>query len=84
RALLQRFVPFMQEGRGYSEMDEELPSEVELLAVGAAESIIFGEVEAGRAERLPAMMPEILFSVLVPFIGPGRAADAMRSASAFG
>jgi len=81
-ALLGRFVPFMHEGRDYSEVEEELPREVELLAVGAAEAIIFGEVDAGRAERLPRMMPEILFSVLVPFMGPDRAADAMRSAAA--
>jgi AcrR family transcriptional regulator len=79
--LLSRFVPFMREGRGYSEVDEELPGEVELLAVGAAEAIIFGEVDAGRAERLPQMLPEILFSVLVPFMGPDRAAEEMRSAA---
>lgn len=79
--LLSRFEPFMEEGRSYSEVDEELPGEVELLAVGAAEAIIFGEVDAGRTERLPQMLPEILFSVLVPFMGPDRAADEMRSAT---
>jgi AcrR family transcriptional regulator len=79
--LLSRFEPFMAEGRQYSEVDEELPGEVELLAVGAAEAIIFGEVDAGRAERLPQMLPEILFSVLVPFMGPDRAADEMRTAA---
>jgi AcrR family transcriptional regulator len=79
--LLSRFVPFMREGREYSSVEEELPGEVELLAVGAAEAIIFGELDAGRAERLPEMMPEILFSVLVPFMGPDRAADEMRSAA---
>jgi hypothetical protein len=71
----------MKEGREYSEVEEELPGEVELLAVGAAEAIIFGEVDAGRAERLPKMMPEILFSILVPFLGPDRAAEEMRSAA---
>lgn len=82
--LLERFVPFMEEGRDYSEVEEELPAEVEMLAVGAAEAIIFAEVDAGRAERLPQLMPEILFSVLVPFMGPDRAADEMRSATAIG
>jgi AcrR family transcriptional regulator len=80
--LLSRFVPFMEEGREYSEVEEELPGEIELLAVGAAEAIIFAEVDAGRCEGLPAMLPEILFSVLVPFMGPDRAAEEMRSASA--
>lgn len=80
--LLSRFVPLMREGRDFSGVEEELPGEVELLAVGAAEAIIFGEVDAGRAERLPQMLPEILFSVLVPFMGPDRAAEEMRSAAA--
>lgn len=80
--LLTRFVPFMEEGRDYSGVDEELPGEVELLAVGAAEAIIFAEVDAGRGESLPTLLPEILFSVLVPFMGPDRAAEEMRSASA--
>jgi hypothetical protein len=80
--LLDRFVPYMREGREYSGVSEELPSDVELLAVGAAEAIIFNEVENGRIERLPRMVPEILFSVLVPFMGPERAAEEMRSAAA--
>jgi AcrR family transcriptional regulator len=82
--LLSAFEPFMVEGRDYSGYGEELPSEVELLAVGAAEAIIFGEIDAGRAGALPEMLPEILFCVLVPFIGPERAADEMRSAAAIG
>ena len=79
--LLERFLPFMREGRDYSGVEEELPSEVEMLAIGAAEAIIFSEVNAGRGGGLPAMAPEILFSVLVPFMGPERAADEMRAAS---
>jgi len=80
--LLERFVPLVREGRDYSDLEEELPVEVELLAVGAAEAIIFDELDAGRAERLPRMMPEVLFSLLVPFMGPERAAEEMRSAAA--
>jgi AcrR family transcriptional regulator len=80
--LLARFKPLLREGREYSGLTEELSAEVETLAVGAAEAIIFSEVDTGRASRLPTMMPEILFSVLVPFMGPARAADEMRMASA--
>jgi AcrR family transcriptional regulator len=80
--LLDRFVPYMHEGRKYSEVGDELPGEVELLAVGAAEAIIFNEVENGRTASLPTMVPEILFSVLVPFMGPDQAAEQMRSAAA--
>jgi AcrR family transcriptional regulator len=80
--LTSDFVPLMRGGREYAEVDDELPREVELLAVGAAESLIFAEVDAGRAERLPNMLPEILFSVLVPFMGPDRAGEEMRGAAA--
>jgi AcrR family transcriptional regulator len=79
-ALLTRFAGFVAEGRHYSGLGDELPDEVELLAVGAAESLIIAEIDAGRAEQLPAMMPEILFSLLVPFIGPEQASEQMRDA----
>ncbi len=82
--LLASFEPFLTEGRRYAEVTEDLPGEVELLAVGAAEALIFAEVDAGRAKRLPEMLPEILFSVLVPFMGPDRAAEEMRDAAGGG
>jgi hypothetical protein len=80
-AFLGSFTDYLREGREYSGIGEELPSEVELLAVGAGESLIFAEVDAGRAGQLPGMLPEILFSVLVQFLGPERATEEMRSAS---
>ena len=79
--LVSKFAPLMSGGREHSEIGDRLPAEIELLAVGAGESLIFAEVDAGRAERLPRMLPEILFSVLVPFVGPERAGEAMRDAA---
>jgi AcrR family transcriptional regulator len=76
--LLDRLARCFSEGRRQTE--EELPGEVELMAVGSAEAIIFSEVDAGRATQLPKLMPEILFSVLVPFIGPEQAGEEMRAA----
>lgn len=58
----------------------ELPREVEALAVGAAEAIVFEQIESGRAAQLVAMAPSILFSILVPFLGAGRAAAEMEKA----
>jgi AcrR family transcriptional regulator len=74
------FAPMLREGREFSGMGEELPVDVELLAVGAAEAIVFEEIEAGRAAQLPALGPEILFSVLAPFLGPDAASAAMAAA----
>ncbi len=62
----------------------ELPTEVELLAVGAAEAIIMERIQAGATATLPELCPEILLSVLVPFIGPVGAGEAMREERARG
>jgi AcrR family transcriptional regulator len=67
---VEGFAPLLREGRKFSEMGAELPAEVEMLAVGAAEAIVFEEIEAGRVAQLPALGPAILFSVLTPFLGP--------------
>ena len=80
QAFTERFVPLLAEGREHSGVAEELPSGVELLAIGAAEAIIFEEVASGRAEQLPELGPSILFSLLVPFLGPISAAAEMEKA----
>lgn len=78
--LVDRFAALMAEGRDSAAVEERLPVEVDLMAVGAAESLIFTEIIAGNADRLPAMLPDILFSLLVPFLGPERASEEMQSA----
>ncbi len=78
---VESFGPFLREGREFSRLGEELPGEAEMLAVGAAEAIVFEEIEAGRAAQLPAMGPAILFSVLVTFLGPEAASAEMERAS---
>lgn len=77
---VEGFAPLLQGGRELAEADAELPSEVEMLAVGAAEAIVFEEIEAGRAAQLPALAPAILFSLLVPFLGPEAASAEMEKA----
>ena len=80
QGFIEEFAPLLREGREYSTVDGELPTEVEMLAVGAAEAIVFEEIEAGRAARLPALGPAILFSILVPFLGPDGASAEMKTA----
>lgn len=81
RDAVERFLPFFRMGREYSPHGDELPSEVDLMAVGGAEAIIFDEVIAGRTERLPSLLPEILFALLVPYLGPEQAVEEMRQAT---
>jgi AcrR family transcriptional regulator len=57
----------------------ELPTQVELLAVGAVEAIVMERIQAGATSTLTDQTPEILFSMLVPFVGPVAASEAMAA-----
>jgi hypothetical protein len=52
------------------------------MAAGAVSGLIFDELLAGRAERLPDLLPDLLFAMLVPYIGPSAATAEMRRAAA--
>jgi AcrR family transcriptional regulator len=78
-----RFTEFLDAGRELAD-GRELPENIALMSAGAVSGLIFDEVLAGRAERLPAMLPDLLFAMLVPYIGPRAAADEMRRATASG
>jgi AcrR family transcriptional regulator len=78
QAFVESLAPLLAEGRGFSGHAAELPAEVELLAIGAAEAIVFELVQTGRTGELGLVAPEILFSVLVPFLGPAAAAAEME------
>jgi AcrR family transcriptional regulator len=77
RGALERFLPLFREGRRYAESGI-LPADLELMAVGGAEAILHDEVIAGRTEELPALLPDILFAVLVPYVGPEAAAAEVQ------
>jgi AcrR family transcriptional regulator len=82
RDAVERFLPFLEEGRKFSRRSGDLPPAVEQMAMGGAEAIIFDEVVSGRASKLPEILPDIVFAVLVPFIGPEDAATSMHAAAA--
>lgn len=86
QAFVESLAPLLAEGREFSSLGAELPGAVELLAVGSAEAIVSEQIQAGRTAGLTALGPEILFSVLVPFVGPAVAAaemEKMRAAQPF-
>ena len=78
QAFIESLGPLLAEGRQFSGTPAELPGEVELLAVGAAEAIVFEQIQAGRTAELAALTPEIVFSVLVPFVGAAGASAEME------
>jgi hypothetical protein len=78
QAFVEGLAPLLTTGREAAPEDD-LPAEVELLAVGAGEAIVFEEIRAGRTAGLTRLAPAILFSVLVPFIGAAEATAAMEA-----
>ena len=51
-------------------------------SAGAVSGLIFDELLAGRAERLPDRLPDLLFAMLVPYVGPQAATAEMRRVAA--
>lgn len=46
-------------------------------AMGGAEALVRRELAAGRASRLPQLLPDLVYAALVPFVGQG---EALRQA----
>jgi len=76
-----RFTQYLDDGRELSD-GRELPENISLMSAGAVSGLIFDELLAGRAAQLPAMLPDLLFAMLVPYIGPSAAAEEMRRVAA--
>ena len=83
QAGFDRFVAMIDEG-----LDDDLPDPQPLpaasLAVGAAISRVYGEVAAGRTARLPALLPQLTYETLVPFLGEAAAREAAFAGAARG
>jgi AcrR family transcriptional regulator len=77
---VSRFTEFLEDGRELAG-GRELPDNIALMAAGAVSGLIFEELLTGRAERLPELLPDLLFAMLVPYIGPSAAAEEMRRAA---
>ncbi|MGH2937991.1 MAG: TetR/AcrR family transcriptional regulator [Solirubrobacterales bacterium] len=83
QAGFDRFVAVIDAG-----LDEDLPDSQPLpatsLAVGAAISRVYGEVAGGRTARLPALLPQLTYETLVPFLGETAAREAAYTGLARG
>jgi AcrR family transcriptional regulator len=78
RAMLSRFGPLLEEGRAYTGEGDRLPPDTARFAVGGATSLIFDEIRAGRGEELERVLPDLVFAVLMPYLGPEAAEVEMR------
>jgi AcrR family transcriptional regulator len=74
---IARFTEYLDAGRELA-ADKELPENISLMSAGAVSGLIFDELLAGRADQLRQRLPDLLFAMLVPYIGPQAAAAEMR------
>lgn len=78
RTALGRFTYFLEEGRRVSPQANQLPADTAGFAIGGATSMIFDEVRAGRGPELRRILPDLVFAVLMPYLGPEAAEREMR------
>jgi len=77
---IARFTEYLVEGHALARA-KPLPSSISLMAAGAVSGLIFEELLTNPQAKLPALLPDLLFALLVPYIGPREAAAEMRRAS---
>ena len=77
-----RFTEYLDAGRELA--GKELPENISLMSAGAVSGLIFDELLAGRADQLPDRLPDLLFAMLVPYVGPQVAAAEMRRVATAG
>jgi len=79
-AALRQFTGFVEAGRSESAVD--LPGSTALTIVGGINELVYSEILHGAAARLPGRLPDLVFLIVLPFLGAERAAaerDRARS-----
>lgn len=79
RRTIQRFTALLDEGREFATAGRELPLNTAYMAVGGAAAIIFEELHARRGGELRRLLPDLLFALLVPYVGPEMASAEMQA-----
>jgi AcrR family transcriptional regulator len=74
---LARFAPILDEGREYSDQ-KDLPADTARFAIGAGTAMLFDEIRAGRGAELEKVLPDLVFAVLMPYLGLEEAEKEMR------
>jgi len=78
-ASIGRFARLLETGR--EPTAGELPPNTAVMAVSAVAGLLFDELQAGRGVELRQRTPDLLFAVLVPYLGPRAAAEEARRAA---
>jgi AcrR family transcriptional regulator len=71
-AALRQFTGFLEAGR--AETSIELPGITSLALAGGVNELLYSEILHGAAGRLPSRLPDLVYWITLPFLGPGGAA----------
>jgi AcrR family transcriptional regulator len=71
-AVLRRFAEFVDAGRDQSASD--VPGMTPVAIVGGIQEVLYSEVIHGATAQLPARLPDIVYWIVQPFLGPEAAA----------
>jgi AcrR family transcriptional regulator len=74
RASMQGFVEILKAGRTEHSGERPLPEATEATLVGGIVSLIVREINAGRTDRLEALLPDLVELTLAPYLGGEEAA----------
>jgi AcrR family transcriptional regulator len=67
-AALRQFTGFLEAGR--SEASMELPGITSLAIAGGVNELLYSEILHGAVAHLPSRLPDLVFWVALPFLGP--------------
>jgi AcrR family transcriptional regulator len=81
RSAMASFVPILEEGRAQALSTDHLPPQISEAIVGGIASILHRRVLEGRTAELPALLGDLLYFALMPYLGHECALVAARSAS---
>jgi AcrR family transcriptional regulator len=70
-AALRQFTGFLESGR--SETTVELPGITSIAIAGGVNELLYSEILHGAVARLPSRLPDLIFWVALPFLGPEEA-----------
>jgi AcrR family transcriptional regulator len=77
-AALRQFTGFLEAGR--SETSVELPGITSLSLAGGINELLYSEILHGAITSLPSRLPDLMFWLTLPFLGPeGAAAERERA-----
>jgi AcrR family transcriptional regulator len=79
RESMQGFVEILKAGRPQHSGERPLPEATEATLVGGIISLIVREINAGRAEQLEELLPDLVELTLAPYLGADEAARQAKA-----